>query len=465
MKLKGRQKYYMKLKSLTVEKLHGAYDYYVDFNSDVTFVFGTNGCGKTTILNITEAIITGMLFKLFQYKFNKITLQYFKTKNEKDIKEIVIFQYKNKTFNIKFDDKEHSFSYISLDSDQRRSNDIEEITQIYFKKYPILKTIHYSFNYVYLPLNRNMSFENTIDFYDEDINYRIVSRHYNYRFYDSLEDDTPFSNKDYNISQIERLIYNKYNSASAEIRKIENDFRSKVLQSLLDVTSSSSVEEIIKSMPMSDVLNISPSKISEVKKQYISILRELTSTDVDIHNCERFFELFQSDLEGSKQDTITVDFLFRYKDFQRIQSTIALAEQTRKAKERIMSAFHCFTDTMNSFISQTEQGKKISISPEGKIGFYTEYSKNMLSVQYLSSGEKQLLIFFAYLIFGVNRKHTGIFVVDEPELSLHLSWQRIFVEKTMEINPNIQLIFATHSPEFVGRYRDKMYKLEKKYNA
>ena len=455
----------MKLKSLSVKKLHGAYDYYVDFNSDVTFVFGTNGCGKTTILNITEAIITGMLFKLFQYKFNNITLEYYKTKGEKEIKEIVISQDKNKTLSIKYDEQVYSFGYISLDSDQRRSNDIREVTQIYFKKYPILKKIHNSFNYVYLPLNRSMSFDNSFDLFDEDINYRMMSRHFNYRFYDPLEDDMPFSNKDYNISQIENLIYYKYNSASAEIRKIENDFRSIVLQSLLDVTSSSSVEEIIKSMSMSDILKITPSKIAEVKKQYISILRDLTSTDVDIHNCEEFFKMFQADLEGSKREKITVDFLFRYKDFQRIQSTIALAEQTRKAKERIMSTFHRFTDTMNSFISQTEKGKEISISAEGKIGFCTEYSKNMLSVQYLSSGEKQLLIFFANLIFGVNSKQTGIFVVDEPELSLHLSWQRIFVEKTMEINPNIQLIFATHSPEFVGRYRNKMYKLEKIYSV
>ena len=209
--MKGRQRYYMKLKSLSVKKLHGAYDYYVDFNSDVTFVFGTNGCGKTTILNITEAIITGMLFKLFQYKFNNITLEYYKTKGEKEIKEIVISQDKNKTLSIKYDEQVYSFGYISLDSDQRRSNDIREVTQIYFKKYPILKKIHNSFNYVYLPLNRSMSFDNSFDLFDEDINYRMMSRHFNYRFYDPLEDDMPFSNKDYNISQIENLIYYKYN--------------------------------------------------------------------------------------------------------------------------------------------------------------------------------------------------------------------------------------------------------------
>ena len=65
------------------------------------------------------------------------------------------------------------------------------------------------------------------------------------------------------------------------------------------------------------------------------------------------------------------------------------------------------------------------------------------------------------MIFGVNDRKNGIFIVDEPELSLHLTWQKLFIEQTLKINNNIQLIFATHSPEIVGRHRDKMYKLEK----
>ena len=99
----------------------------------------------------------------------------------------------------------------------------------------------------------------------------------------------------------------------------------------------------------------------------------------------------------------------------------------------------------------------------GRIFFTTKYSDNPISIQNLSSGEKQLITFFANLIFNVKSNSSGIFVVDEPELSLHLSWQKIFVEKTLELNKNIQLIFATHAPEIIGRRRDKMFKLEKQY--
>ena len=63
-----------------------------------------------------------------------------------------------------------------------------------------------------------------------------------------------------------------------------------------------------------------------------------------------------------------------------------------------MSKFQLFIDTMNSFISQTDEQKEFVISSEGKIGFKTKLSKEIISPQNLSSGEKQLLIFFANLI-------------------------------------------------------------------
>ena len=66
----------MKITSLHIRKLHKHYDYDVEFNKDVTFLYGTNGCGKTTILNITEALISGHLYKLFEYDFDEIILFY-----------------------------------------------------------------------------------------------------------------------------------------------------------------------------------------------------------------------------------------------------------------------------------------------------------------------------------------------------------------------------------------------------
>ena len=72
----------MVLSSLEVDKLYGNYTYKVSFNHDITLLYGTNGCGKTTILNIITAIITGNLYRLFFYNFEKIELVYFNETNK-----------------------------------------------------------------------------------------------------------------------------------------------------------------------------------------------------------------------------------------------------------------------------------------------------------------------------------------------------------------------------------------------
>ena len=42
----------MRIESLDIRKLHNLYDYSVQFKPDLTFLYGSNGCGKTTILRV-----------------------------------------------------------------------------------------------------------------------------------------------------------------------------------------------------------------------------------------------------------------------------------------------------------------------------------------------------------------------------------------------------------------------------
>lgn len=66
----------MIIKRLEIKNLHGIYNYNVSFNDDLTFIFGENGCGKTTILDIVSSIVTGRLYNLFSYDFDEIVLSY-----------------------------------------------------------------------------------------------------------------------------------------------------------------------------------------------------------------------------------------------------------------------------------------------------------------------------------------------------------------------------------------------------
>ena len=69
----------------------------------------------------------------------------------------------------------------------------------------------------------------------------------------------------------------------------------------------------------------------------------------------------------------------------------------------------------------------------------------------LSSGEKQMLSFLCYNAFSENE---AIFI-DEPELSLHVDWQRLLLPTLLEQGTENQFFIATHSPFIYAKYPDK----------
>ena len=75
----------------------------------------------------------------------------------------------------------------------------------------------------------------------------------------------------------------------------------------------------------------------------------------------------------------------------------------------------------------------------------------------LSSGEKQLLILLIEAL--LQRESNCIFLADEPEISLHIEWQREIISSVLSLNPNAQIIVATHSPEIAGKYKSKIKKM------
>ena len=78
-------------------------------------------------------------------------------------------------------------------------------------------------------------------------------------------------------------------------------------------------------------------------------------------------------------------------------------------------------------------------------------AKEAISSDKLSAGEKQMLSFLCYNAFSRNN---SIFI-DEPELSLHVDWQRLLFPTLLEQDTKNQFIVATHSPFIYAKYPDK----------
>jgi predicted ATPase len=441
----------MLLKELKIRNLYEKYDYDVEFNNNITFIYGLNGCGKTTILNITEAIITGTIYRLFEFHFSKIELQYINTTDD-TIHEIIIKESEN-SLTVSFNDKTVEINRLSnSELEILPENDYYNVWHSYFSKYEILKEIKATFNHAYLPLNRSNRFDN-------EVNFIKLRRKYLYH----MPFDDTISVQDNAILKVEELIKRKYSEILSSINKYSDEFRNEILKSLLTIKESNSLSEVLDAITNK---RIEVNEVNRIKESYIKILQQLNILkEEEEKSYNDFFSVFLNEYNFWKKDHNTglpTSLASRYTEIHRIKKLVKIAEKTEQKKNEAYKPIETFIDTINEFIYNKTDYKKIDINQNGEVFFKTGEFEEPIRINSLSSGEKQLVIFFASLIFEIHKNSTGIFIVDEPELSLHLFWQSIFIEKALSINKNVQLIFATHSPEIIGKYRDKMFKLEKK---
>jgi predicted ATPase len=78
----------------------------------------------------------------------------------------------------------------------------------------------------------------------------------------------------------------------------------------------------------------------------------------------------------------------------------------------------------------------------------------------LSSGEQQLLLLFCHVL--TTRDTPSIFIIDEPELSLNVVWQRMLVTSMLEIakGSHLQLVLASHSIEILAKHRSRVVNMQ-----
>jgi len=125
------------------------------------------------------------------------------------------------------------------------------------------------------------------------------------------------------------------------------------------------------------------------------------------------------------------------------------------ALEPIYKVVDDFVSIVNGFLND----KAISYSFGS--GFrITNRLGNDLGSPLLSSGEQQLLLLFCYVL--ISRDKPSVFIIDEPEISLNVKWQRKLVQSLLSITKGaqIQYIFASHSMELIAQHRGKVVKLE-----
>ncbi len=137
---------------------------------------------------------------------------------------------------------------------------------------------------------------------------------------------------------------------------------------------------------------------------------------------------------------------------ERINSNSSI---TKAELDKINERKNLFISLVNECFAET--GKTLS-NDSTKLVFLKD---NAISIypKELSSGEKQLLIILLTVL--LERGEEYILMLDEPEISMHISWQYKLIDMILQLNPNVQIILTTHSPMiFSDGWGDKAIHME-----
>ncbi len=152
------------------------------------------------------------------------------------------------------------------------------------------------------------------------------------------------------------------------------------------------------------------------------------------------------------------------KDLSTIQRIVEPFVDTIKAKldalQEVQDSVSGFVDTLNSFF------KDKTVEFNLKSGISIKASDNTsLPPSSLSSGEKQLLLLFCNTL--ITRSDQAIYLIDEPEISLNIKWQRQLIQSlfNMSAKRKVQFVLATHSFELFAPFQENVLHLIERKDA
>ena len=152
--------------------------------------------------------------------------------------------------------------------------------------------------------------------------------------------------------------------------------------------------------------------------------------------------------DGSLEDLVIIPLI------QRTRSLVTWARELRAQRDEIFASLKKYEAIANDFLVD----KRVAVEDDGRLRVTQGADdKDVVALSHLSSGEKQILILLTAAL--LKSKTPVVYVADEPELSLHVSWQEKLLQSLVDLGGQIQIIVATHSPDIVGPFHSNVVQL------
>lgn len=455
----------MNVTKIKIRNLFGYLNKEIEFNKDINLLVGINGSGKTSILNALNWLLVPSFQNLCVNEYDIIEIEFnfqkedYRLTSKQNPKEVTIdlqnistgyvfpqiqadFKIHPKTLNRKDDIVEKlSLEYSNLAPEKHE----EETWEFLFSKIP---------NPIVIGLDRNLFTEEGDEIsYVEDHNGVMRKR---------------LANKSQGVkSPLEKVMrlsgseYMRYKNKILDLNRRLND---KIMLSSFDETvTHETINEILKS-PKISLKQVESLEI-KVKDYFVenildkknpSSLRQKHENEA-FDKIERYFtnlKAILNQVDNEKKESLDILYITNLNQFRKIKELIKDFEDFENRSKKFFEPLKQYLDTINIFLKDSSKelyfDKNTSRLKFRILDANLNSIKENREIENLSSGEKQILILFTYIKF--NNKIGKLFIIDEPELSLHPKWQENFLEGIKTIMPdNTQLLFATHSPAIVGR--------------
>lgn len=434
----------MRLIQFKATKVHGFLKFNIEFFPELNFLIGINGSGKTSALKLILGLVSPSFNYLNQIDFGTATLVCFSERKKKNY-TIIAKRTKTKiTLAIKeenIDKASDSFDIypIRFYDDEYQSEVVHEKLSRLRDEFDELKVVQEIRNLttpIFLGLDRRI--------YEGKIIGR--SRWHGQRHPRRIKAPT-LDDINSSLEDVIELVHSFHRQVGAKLPIISEEFKNRIFKNSFDFFEQNMIFQISKDIESVNqrkedlVEAIKGLRVGELENDIEIFFRKIDETLNDLKKYEK------NKKNKNKYFEALSNWYINSPQIRRIDDIIKFSQEYQKQVSSLREPVRRLESIISEFFK--ESGKGLYVEPDGEIIIKLANRKTS-NVFQLSSGEKQIVIMIAHLIFYEDRKQPGVFIIDEPELSLHLAWQEIFVESIQQASPKTQFILATHSPAIIG---------------
>jgi predicted ATP-binding protein involved in virulence len=424
----------MEIRRIEYRNVHGFLSGKVTFSQGENFLVGINGTGKTTILNVINWVLAP--------NFPELCTNYHEL--------------------IRVDVKHGRYVYSIESKITEGAHELSIATKDQSRNFLPIKT-----NLIHNPQDYDKSVPNIREHYGrmspeshEVSAWEFLLNELPAPVFIGLErkinaDKSEFSSKSERIKYkndslitSQTLMRDAYNTSRHKIAEINDKLNSKVLELSFSgvihqtshLTKYSSGDIVLKIKQLKEKFDDTTSQKTYskaltapgVRKAIVKFLNDLSA--------------LVSNTEINEEDDILI--ALNQHNFSRASHMFELFNVHEQEIKTAQNEINNFVEAVNSFICDANKEVIFDLDT-GTPFFKTPKRKSKFKLSELSSGEAQVVVLMSYFAFLAKK---GIpIIIDEPEVSLHVKWQNIFVAAIKKVMPDdCQTIMATHSPEICG---------------